>query len=65
MTGCGAPGAPGIIRCLRKNGERDIRIVAVDRKKRRMRATLVRCILYRSLGGKGGFPSRRAGYLPP
>ena len=31
MTGCGAPGAPGIIRCLRKNGERDIRIVAVDR----------------------------------
>lgn len=31
MTGCGAPGAPGIIRCLRKNGERNIRIVAVDR----------------------------------
>ena len=31
MTGCGAPGAPGIIRCLRKNGERNIRIVSVDR----------------------------------
>ena len=31
MTGCGAPGAPGIIRCLRRNGERNIRIVAVDR----------------------------------
>lgn len=31
MTGCGAPGAPGIIRCLRNNGEREIRIIAVDR----------------------------------
>jgi len=30
LTGCGAPGAPGIIKCLRKNGERDIRIVGVD-----------------------------------
>ena len=30
MTGAGAPGAPGIIRCLRKNGERSIRIVGVD-----------------------------------
>lgn len=30
LTGCGAPGAPGIIRCLRKNGEREIRIVGVD-----------------------------------
>ncbi len=31
MTGCGAPGAPGIIQCIRRNGECDIRIVAVDR----------------------------------
>lgn len=31
MTGCGAPGAPGIIRCLRSNGERNIRLLAVDR----------------------------------
>ena len=30
LTGCGAPGAPGIIRCLRNNGEREIRIVGVD-----------------------------------
>ena len=30
LTGAGAPGAPGIIKCLRKNGERDIRIVGVD-----------------------------------
>lgn len=30
LTGCGAPGAPGIIKCLRKNGERDIRIIGVD-----------------------------------
>lgn len=30
LTGCGAPGAPGIIKCLRKNGEREIRIVGVD-----------------------------------
>ena len=30
LTGCGAPGVPGIIKCLRKNGERDIRIVGVD-----------------------------------
>lgn len=30
MTGAGAPGAYGIIRCLRNNGERDIRIVGVD-----------------------------------
>ena len=31
MTGCGAPGAPGIIRCLRRCGERGIRLLAVDR----------------------------------
>lgn len=30
LTGVGAPGAPGIIRCLRKNGERNIKIVGVD-----------------------------------
>ena len=30
MTGAGAPGAPSIIKCLRKNGERTIRIVGVD-----------------------------------
>lgn len=30
LTGCGAPGAPGIIKCLRKNNERSIRIVSVD-----------------------------------
>lgn len=30
LTGCGAPGAPSIIKCLRKNGEREIRIISVD-----------------------------------
>ncbi len=30
LTGCGAPGAPGIINCLRKVTERKIRIVGVD-----------------------------------
>jgi biotin carboxylase len=30
LTGMGAPGAPGVIKCLRKNGEREIRIVGVD-----------------------------------
>lgn len=30
LTGCGAPGAPGIISCLRKVKERKIRIVGVD-----------------------------------
>ena len=30
LTGCGAPGAPGIIKCLRNNGEREIRIIGVD-----------------------------------
>ncbi|WP_255198814.1 ATP-grasp domain-containing protein [Halorarius litoreus] len=30
MTGAGAPGASGIIRSLRANGERDIRIVGTD-----------------------------------
>lgn len=30
MTGVGAPGAFGILQCLRNNGERDIRIVGVD-----------------------------------
>ena len=30
MTGAGAPGASGIVRSLRKNGERDVRIVGVD-----------------------------------
>ena len=30
LTGAGAPGAPSIIKCLRKNGERTIRIVGVD-----------------------------------
>lgn len=30
LTGTGAPGAPGIIKCLRNNGERNIRIVGVD-----------------------------------
>ena len=30
ITGCGAPGAYGIIKCLRNNGERDIRIIGVD-----------------------------------
>lgn len=30
MTGAGAPGAYGIIQCLRNNGERDIRLVGVD-----------------------------------
>lgn len=30
MTGAGAPGAPGIIKCLRKNGEREITLIGVD-----------------------------------
>lgn len=30
LTGCGAPGAPGIIACLRRAEEREIRIVGVD-----------------------------------
>lgn len=30
LTGAGAPGAPSIIRCLRNNWERNIRIVGVD-----------------------------------
>ncbi len=30
LTGCGAPGAPGIIQCLRKVTERHVRIVGVD-----------------------------------
>ncbi len=32
MTGAGAPGAPGIIRCYRNNEERELRIVGVDMK---------------------------------
>lgn len=30
LTGAGAPGAPGIIKCLKKNRERNIRLVGVD-----------------------------------
>lgn len=30
LTGAGAPGAPGIINCYKKNGERNIRIIGVD-----------------------------------
>lgn len=30
LTGTGAPGAPSIIKCFKKNGERNIRIVGVD-----------------------------------
>lgn len=30
ITGAGAPGAPGIIKSLRLNGERNIKIVGVD-----------------------------------
>lgn len=30
LTGCGAPGAPGIINCLRKVSERSVRIIGVD-----------------------------------
>ena len=30
ITGAGAPGAPGIIRSLRLNGEREIKITGVD-----------------------------------
>lgn len=33
MTGAGAPGAPGIIKCYRNNGERDCKIIGVDAKK--------------------------------
>lgn len=34
MTGAGAPGAPGILRCYRNNGERNIRVIGADIKKR-------------------------------
>lgn len=34
LTGAGAPGAPSIIKCLRKNGEREIRLVGVDMNER-------------------------------
>ena len=30
LTGAGAPGARGIIRCLRNNGEHDIKLIGVD-----------------------------------
>jgi carbamoyl-phosphate synthase large subunit len=30
ITGAGAPGAPGVIKSLRENGKRPIRIVGVD-----------------------------------
>ena len=30
LTGAGAPGAPSIIKCLRRNGEREIRLIGVD-----------------------------------
>ena len=30
MTGAGAPGAPGILRCYKNNGERRIRVVGAD-----------------------------------
>lgn len=30
LTGAGAPGAPGIINCLRNNGERKLHIIGVD-----------------------------------
>lgn len=30
ITGAGAPGAPGVIKSLRANGERDLRVVGVD-----------------------------------
>ncbi len=30
MTACGAPGAPGILKCLKNNGEREIYIYGVD-----------------------------------
>jgi len=30
MTACGAPGAPGILKCLRNNGEREIFVYGVD-----------------------------------
>jgi len=33
LTGVGAPGAPGIIKCLKKNGERNIKIIGVDMNK--------------------------------
>lgn len=34
MTGAGAPGAPGILRCYRNNGERKIRVIGADIKQR-------------------------------
>ena len=34
ITGAGAPGAPGIIKCLKNNGERTVKIVGVDVKDR-------------------------------
>lgn len=41
LTGCGAPGAPSIIKCLRKNGEREIRIISVDMNENAASRTLV------------------------
>ena len=34
MTGAGAPGAPGILRCYRNNAERNIKVIGVDSKER-------------------------------
>lgn len=34
MTGAGAPGAPGILRCYRNNAERNIKVIGVDIKER-------------------------------
>lgn len=41
LTGAGAPGAPSIIKCLRKNGERNIRIVGVDMNEKAAARSLV------------------------
>ena len=30
MSACGSPSIPGMIRCLKENGERNIRVVGVD-----------------------------------
>ena len=30
MSACGSPSIPGMIRCLKENGERNIRVIGID-----------------------------------
>lgn len=58
LTGCGAPGAPGIIKCLRKNGEREIRIVSVDMNENAASRTFVDAFYTVPAGPDPGFIDR-------